>query len=133
MSNPEVMKGRDISAPVQHVVFNGQRYPMIFNNRAARITEDVYSDQYGREVGYYTVLNEVAIPKHRAIMAVVYAGIVAAGADISREEFDENFKLTDIEGVTEAIRKGVLESLPDEDPEGEDPESKNAAATPTEV
>ena len=133
MSNPGTMKGRDISAPVQHVVFNGKRYPMIFNNRAARITEDIYSDVFGRDIGYYGILNEVAVPKHRAIMAVVFAGIVAAGADVTWEDFDENFKLSDVEGVTEAIRKGMIESLPDDDPDADDSEAKNTEATPMEM
>lgn len=133
MSNTqETMRGRDVAAPVQHVVFNGQRYPMKFNNRAARITEDIYADKYGHDIGYYAIINEVAIPKHRAIMAMVYAGIVAAGADVTWEDFEENFRLTDIDGVSQAIHKGVMQSLPDEDPDAEDDE-KNAETTPTEI
>lgn len=126
----ETMKGRDVAAPVEYIQYDGKRYPMKFNNRAARITEDIYADKYGRDIGYYAIISEVAIPKHRAIMAMTYAGIVAAGADIAWEDFEENFKLTDIEGVSQAIHKGVMQSLPDEDPdEGED--EKNVKATPT--
>ena len=128
--NTETMKGRDVAAPVEYIQYNGKRYPMKFNNRAARITEDIYADKYDRDIGYYAIISEVAIPKHRAIMAMVYAGIVAAGADVTWEDFEENFKLTDIEGVSQAIHKGIMQSLPDEDPdEGED--EKNVKATPT--
>lgn len=124
------MKGRDVSAPVRHITFKGQRLPMVFNNLAARITEDIYEDKYHRDIGYYGVINEMAIPKHRALMAMVYAGIVAGGADVTWEDFEENFKLGDIEGMTEAIRRAVVQSLPDEDP---DDDGKNAEATPTET
>lgn len=129
-STPEIMKGRDVAAPVKYVVFNGQRYPMKFNNRSARIAEDIYADKYGLDIGFYGVLAEMAIPMHRAIMAMVYAGIVASGAKVAWEDFDENFKLTDVEGVAEAIRQGVMQSLPEEDPT-ESKDGKNAEATPT--
>lgn len=122
------VRGRDVAAPIQHVTYQGERYPMKFNNKAARITEDVYEEQYGKDIGYYGVLAEVGIPKHRAIMAMVYGGIVAAGADVTWEDFEENFKLTSIESVAQAIRKGAVQSLPDEDPD----EGKNVEATPTE-
>ena len=125
------VRGRDVDAPVKYVTFDGQRYPMVFNNRAARITEDIYEEKYGRDIGYYGVLAEVEIPKHRAIMAMVYASIAASGAEISWEDFEANFKLTDIEGVAQAIQAGVIQSLPDEDPDA-DPDEKNAKATPTE-
>lgn len=126
----KTIKGREVAAPVTHVTFNGQRYPMIFNNRAARIVEDIYEEKYGRDIGYYGVLAEMAVPKHRALMAMIYGAITASGAEISWEDFDENFKLSDVDGVTEAIRKGVVQSLPDEDEE--DGDAKNAEATPAE-
>lgn len=128
----ETMRGRDVAAPVRHVVFNGQRFLMKFNNRAARIAEDIYAEVYGRDIGYYAIISEVAIPKHRAIMAMVYAGIVASGADIAWEDFEDNFKLTDIEGISQAIHQGVIQSLPDEDPDEADDE-KNVETTPTEI
>ena len=122
------IKGRDISAPVRHVTWNGQQYPMIYNNRTARIVEDVYAQEYGYpEKGYYDALAELAIPKHRAVMAMAYAAIRAAGVEISFEEFDERFAITDIEGMREAMQKAVLESLPD----GND--VKNAEAAPAEA
>lgn len=124
-------RGRDVAAPVQYVNFDGNRYPMLFNNRAARITEDVYEEKLGRDIGYYGVLAEAAIPKHRAIMAMVYAGIVAGGADVSWEDFEEKFQLTDIDGVLESIQKGVIQSLPDDEP-GEEGDEKNPQTTPTE-
>ncbi|MBR4081346.1 MAG: hypothetical protein IKK21_06140 [Clostridia bacterium] len=125
-----IMKGRDVAAPVKQITFMGQRYAMKFNNRAARIAEDIYADQYGADIGYYAIMAEVAMPKHRALMALIYAGIKAAGADVTWEDFDENFRITDVDGVAQAVRHGVIQSLPDEDPDG-NPEEKNAP-TPTE-
>lgn len=126
----ETMRGRDVAAPVQYVAYDGQRYPMKFSNLAARIAEDVYAEKYGRDIGYYAIIGEVAIPKHRAIMAMVYAGIVAAGAEVEWDDFEDKFRLTDIEGISQAIHKGVVQSLPDEDPDTPD-DGKNVGATPT--
>ena len=132
MENVSPIRGRDMAAPEKCVTFNGQIWPLKFNNRAARIAEDVYAEQFGRDVGYYAILAEVAVPKHRAIMALVYAGITAAGAEVDWEDFDENFRITDIEGVSRAVQMGVIQSLPDEDPDEDEGEGKNAAATPAE-
>ena len=128
--NISTMKGRDVAAPVKGITFKGQRYPMKFNNNAARIAEDIYADVYGKDIGYYGIMNEVAVPRHRALMALIYAGIVAGGADVTWEDFDENFRITDVDGVAQAVRSGVIQSLPDEDPDA-DPDEKNVQ-TPTE-
>ena len=125
----DTIRGRDIGAPIEHVEFRGVRVPIKFNNRAARIAEDVYASEYGRDLGYYDIIAEVAVPKHRAIMAVVYGGMVAAGSDVTWEDFDEHFRLTDVPGVSEAILRGTMASLPTDDP---DDDGKNLKATPTE-
>ena len=125
----KAIRGRDMSAPIEHIDFHGERVPLKFNNRAARIAEDVYASEYGRDVGYYDIIAEVAVPKHRAIMAVVYGGMVAAGSAVTWEDFDENFHLTDVPGVSDAILRGTMASLPTDDP---DDDGKNPRATPTE-
>lgn len=125
----ETIKGRDIGAPIEYIEFRGERVPLKFNNRAARIAEDIYAGEYGRDVGYYDIIAEMAVPKHRAMMAIIYGGMVAAGSAVTWEEFDEHFRLTDVPGVTETILRGTMASLPTEDP---DDDGKKLKATPTE-
>lgn len=112
-------KGRDVSAPERYVKFGDTEYRLIFNNRTARIVEDVYDQRYGHpEKGYYDVLNELAVPKHRALMAVCYAAILVGGGQVTWEDFEDAFQLTDIQGLQEQLQSAILESLPQED-EGE--------------
>ena len=128
MTQQKILKGRDVSAPVRHVTHNGRTYPMVYNNTTARLVEDVYADIYGHpEKGYYDVLDELAVPKHRAVMAMAYAAIHAADPSVTWEEFDASFRITDIEGMREAMQSAVLESLPDPEDDGE---AKNADAAP---
>lgn len=46
------MRGRDMSAPVEYITLNGTRYKTVYNNQTARLAEDVYEQQYGKDVGY---------------------------------------------------------------------------------
>ncbi|MBR6571553.1 MAG: hypothetical protein IKK75_13980 [Clostridia bacterium] len=130
--NLTVMKGRDIAAPMESVTFMGQRMPMKFNNRAALVAENVYADHFGRDIGYYAIMTEAAIPKHSALMAMIYGGIVAAGAAVAWEDFEEHFRITDVDGVSEAVHRAVLRSLPDEDPDKDPGDEKNAQTTTVE-
>lgn len=111
-------RGRDVSAPVTHITLNGQRYALAFNNRAARVAEDIYEQIYGKDVGYADILAALAKFKYKAVMAVFYGALVAGGADMSWEDFDSTFKLDSIDGIREIIVKGVVDSLPAGD-EGE--------------
>ena len=45
-------RGRDMSAPVEFITLNGTQYKTVYNNQTARIAEDVYEQQYGKDVGY---------------------------------------------------------------------------------
>lgn len=123
-------KGRDVDAPVRMVDWHGRKFPMRFDNRMARIVEDVYAQEYRHpEMGYYDVLGEIGVPKHRALMAMAYAAIVSGGVDIEFGVFEMEFRITDIEGMQEAIQGAVMESLP----KGEDGDEKNAETTPAEA
>ena len=124
-------RGRDVAAPERAILWDGRRYPMVFNNRTARIVEDVYEQQFRRgDVGYYDALSELGAPKHRALMAFAYAAIVAGGGDVSWEAFDEGFDLTVFEGMREQIQAAVLQSLPEGAPEDD---AKNGEAAPEET
>lgn len=128
---PNIDKGRDVSAPERYVSFDGREYRLLFNNTTARIVEDVYDQRYGHpEKGYYDVLNELAVPKHRALMAVCYAAIKAAGGDVTWDAFEESFQLSDISGLKEALQAAVIDSLPSGEAEtGEKKEAKSGGET----
>lgn len=115
MAESRQVRGRDVDAPVQHVTIDGQSYEMRFDNRAARVAEDVYEQQYGMDKGYYDILAEMARKKHRAIEAVVYGAMVSGGHDMDWAEFDAKFTLGSLDAVREAIQTALIESLPDDD------------------
>ena len=106
-------RARDISAPVQHISFGERSYTLCYNNMAARVAEDVYEQQYGRDVGYYDILDEMQRHKHRAIMAIVFGALVAGGAEITWEDFDRDFSITAIDAVRDRIAEGIIASLPE--------------------
>ncbi len=120
-------RGRDVAAPERAIICDGKRYPLVFNNRTARLVEDVYDQYLGRgDLGYYDAMNELATPKHRALMAFMYAAIVSGGGNVAWEDFEKDFRLDDIEGMAATIRTAVVESLP----EAPEDEPKNAEAAP---
>lgn len=122
-------RGRDVAAPERAIIWNGKRYVLTFNNRTARLVEDIYDQHMGRgDLGYYDAMNELAVPKHRALMAFMYAAIVSGGGDVAWEDFEKDFRLDDIEGMAAAIRTAVADSLP----EGSEDDAKNAEAAPEE-
>ena len=63
-------RGRDMSAPVEFITLNGTQYKTVYNNQTARIAEDVYEQQYGKDVGYGEILKGIAKGKYSAIMAL---------------------------------------------------------------
>ncbi len=112
MEQMQNQRGRDVSAPVKYIELNGQRYALAFNNKAARVAEDVYEQVYGKDTGYAEILTSLTRAKYSAIMAVFYGALVAGGTDMSWEDFDSAFKLDSIPGIKELIIKGVVDSLP---------------------
>ena len=114
-------RGRDMSAPVEFITLNGTQYKTVYNNQTARIAEDVYEQQYGKDVGYGEILKGIAKGKYSAIMALFYAAIISGGAQLSWEDFDAQFKLDSIEGVREVIARAIQKSLPEAPEEPENP------------
>lgn len=109
--------GRDLDAPVvQMLTLNGEKYELKFNNRAARIAEDVYEDIYGKpEIGYYAIIDEAAHSKHKALQALYYGALVAGGTNMDWDTFDAQFTLSSIDGVADVIMKALSDSLPPAD------------------
>lgn len=115
-------RARDISAPIQFITLDGQRYKLAFTNRAARVAEDVYEQVYGRDVGYTEILKALSNFKYKAVMAVFFGALIAGGAEMDWETFDNLFKLDSIEGIREIIVQGVVDALPrDGGDDGENP------------
>lgn len=115
-------RARDISAPIQFITLDGQRYKLAFTNRAARLAEDVYEQVYGRDVGYTEILKALSNFKYKAVMAVFYGALIAGGVEMDWETFDNLFKLDSIEGIREIIVQGVVDALPrDNGDDGENP------------
>lgn len=121
------IKGQDMSAPVRHIRWNGKEYPMVFSNRAVCVAEDIYAEVYDHpEMGWYDIIREVSVPKHRALLAVAYASLRAGGADVEWPQFVETFRMADLMAATDKIADGIAQSMPD--PEEDD--GKNPEATP---
>lgn len=107
-----IVRGRDIAAPVEQITIDGTSYKMVYNNHTARVAEDVYEQYYGKDVGYGEILQGIAKGKYSAIMALFYAAMVAGGCEMTWPEFDEKFKLDSVDGIREIIMRGISKSLP---------------------
>ena len=107
------VRGRDLVQPAQTVTLDGVTYQLKWGNRQARITEQVYEEQYGRDVDYMEIMSELQRQKHRAIEACVYGALIAGGADMDWETFDELFAYDAIDALRELVRQSVLATLPD--------------------
>ena len=113
MAKDNAQRGRDVSAPERTVTINDVQYTLVFSNRAARLAEDVYSEQYGRDMGYFDILDELSRRRYRAIMAIVYGALLAGGASLSWDEYDGAFTITSMDAVRQADLDGVVQALPD--------------------
>ena len=109
-------RGQDIASPVQTVTLDGTTYQLKFSNKSARIAEDIYNEQYGRDVNYLDILKEMAAFKHRALLAVVYGALIAGGAQMTYDEFEDAFTYDSIDALRDAIKKGVFDALPEPEP-----------------
>ena len=128
MSTDFAARGRDLTAPRCTVTLGGKAYQLAFNNRAARIAEDVYEDVYHRaDTGYFAILDEAGKSKYRAIQAIYYGALIAGGAEMSFDDFDALFTLASIDGVQEVIMAELSKSLP---PEDKTPNAVSQPATP---
>lgn len=118
MENREKQRGRDLVAPAQTVTLNGITYQLKWCNKQARITEDVYADQMGRDVSYMEILQDLEKRKHRAMQACIYGALIAGGAVMTWEEFDASFNYLAIDQLRDAVRQAVLDTLPDPETSG---------------
>lgn len=122
------IRGRDLAAPAKTLTLAGETHQLVFNNRAARLAEDVYEDVYNRpDKGYFDILDEAGKGRYRAIQAIYYGALVAGGAVMSFEEFDARFSIGSIDGMQELIMAELSKSLP---PEDKSPNPARQPATP---
>lgn len=111
-ANSPLVRGRDLAQPAQTITLNGVQYPLKWGNMQARVAETVYEEQYGRDVDYMVILSELQLQKHRAIQACIYGALIAGGASMSWEDFDETFSYAAIDQLREAALKAILDTLP---------------------
>lgn len=113
MEAKKSIRGRDLAQPAQSVTLDGVTYRLKWCNRQARVAEDVYEEQYGRDMEYMAILGELARNKHRAIQACVYGALIAGGADMDWDTFDELFTYDAIDQLRDVTQKAILDTLPD--------------------
>ncbi len=118
------VRGRDLVQPAQTVTLEGVTYQLKWGNKQARVTEQVYEEQFGRDVEYMEILSELERQKHRAIQACIYGALIAGGGSMDWETFDELFTYDAIDQLRDVVQKAVLDTLPDPDTLG------NPSATP---
>lgn len=125
MDNQKPARGRSLDAPMTSMMFDGQEYPLRFDLNAFRIAEDVYDEEYGKDLNFAQIAAQLGKGRLGAIMAVFYAGMRSAGAEITWANFAAVFQLTDIPGVREKLIEMVADALPD--PEGPDKDPTRTA------
>lgn len=107
------VRGRDLAQPARSVTLDGVTYPLVWCNKQARITEQVYETQYGIDADYLTIVQELSRLKFRALEACVYGALRAGGAEMTFETFDGLFSFASIDQVREMVQQSVADSLPD--------------------
>ncbi len=91
-------------------------YARVSTNNEEQLTS------YEAQVGYTEILKALSNFKYKAVMAVFYGALIAGGAEMDWETFDNLFKLDSIEGIQEIIVQGVVDALPrDGGDDGENP------------
>lgn len=116
MANKKQVHGRELRAPEQRMELGGKTYTLRFDMNAFRIAEDVFEERYGQDANFAEIAMKLTRGKLGAIMAVYYAAMISGGADISWEDFSQQFKLTDIPGVRDKLTVMLADSLPDPEP-----------------
>lgn len=114
----KIIRGRDLVQPAQSVTLDGVTYQLKWGNKQARITEQVYEEQYGIDAEYMQIMLELQQQKHRAIQACIYGAMRAGGADMDWDTFDELFTYDCIDQLRDVVRKAVLDTLPDPQQQG---------------
>ncbi len=114
-------RGRELGAPQKTVTINGRTYALVFSNAAIRTAEDVYAEQYRKDVGFGLILKELTAGRYAAVMAILFGTLKAGGYEPGWETFDRDFRLDGIAGIREMIVQGIADSLPTTGGNGADP------------
>lgn len=126
-----VQRGKDLAGAGMDIEYLGKSYNLVLTNKASLITEQVYEEEFGKDIGFYAILGELQIPKHRALMAFIYGMLKANGVDTDWNEFMENFTITDIRTVAETIARLVTENMPKaEETDDENPTKTGTMSSP---
>ena len=77
------IKARDISRPVDSMELDGETYALAFDLNCFRVAEDVDEQQYGRNLHFGDIVQQLAAGKLGAIMAVLYGALLSGGLAIT--------------------------------------------------
>lgn len=116
-----IVKAKDLRAATKYITVDGTRVKMLFNNYCYYLAEDIYDREFGRDVGFEKILAEASDGKLRALMALTYAAIKAAGNEEkigSFKYFMDNFNLVDMQSMSADVIEGIAETLPDQEDDG---------------
>lgn len=119
------VRAQDVDAPEQVLTLNGERYRLRYDNRSARVAEQVIFDETGEIVGFLDIVDRMLKGQYTATMAIFYGAVCshqrAAGEPIMDwDEFDDHFDYSCIPGVQEHVMAAVADYLPE--PEGDAPQ-----------
>lgn len=108
----KTQRGRDLAGSYVDFEYCGKSYRLVANNHSAMLTEAIYEEKFGRDMGFYDILAELQVPKHRAIMAFIYGMLSDTDPSVTWDDFVKNFKLTDITEFARLLAKLVTENMP---------------------
>lgn len=111
-----IVKGRDLRANVKYITINGERLKMVFSNWAYMMVEDLYEEEFGKDIGFEAVLKEATKGKLKAVTALTYCALKAGGNVLPEfTEFAQGFDLEAMATITGEVMEGVKDSLPEPD------------------
>lgn len=125
----KMVRAQDVDAPEQVLTLNGCRYRLRYDNRSARIAEQVMSNEMGEVVGFLDIVDRMLKGSYTATMAIFYGAVcsyqhMSGEARMDWDEFDDQFDYSCIPGVQERVMAAVADYLPavkdDEVPEADD-------------
>lgn len=118
-------KARDLRPSILSIKWDGELMELKFNNTALAAAEDVYDNVYHKQPCHWSaILEDLIKGKAGAIMAVYYAALKGRLPELTWDEFEDKFHLTDIPEVSDVLAEAIKKALP-ENEQGEQ-SGKNA-------
>lgn len=110
-------KAKDLQPSTLRLSWDGEMLELKFNNRAMALAEDVYENVYFKQPCNWTaILSDLIKGKAGAVMAVYYGALKVKKPELTWDEFDDKFRLSDIPEVSEVLAGAINQALPDAEP-----------------